>query len=126
MAGMNNLILDTNIILYAAVYGDEIALELLQENNIFISDITEIELLGYHRLNIDEYDILKKLLESINIIAINNRIKYKAIALRRKYALKTPDAIIASTAIHHDFFLVTADKKLHKIKDINIIQFDAP
>jgi predicted nucleic acid-binding protein len=51
MAGSNNLVLDTNIILYAAVYNHEIALELIAENTIFISDITEIELLGYHRLS---------------------------------------------------------------------------
>ena len=50
MVGSNNLVLDTNIILYAAVYNHEIALELIAENTIFISDIPEIELLGYHRL----------------------------------------------------------------------------
>ena len=58
MAGSNNLLVDTNIILYAAVYNDEIAMELLTDNNIFISDITEIELLGYHRLSNEEHTIL--------------------------------------------------------------------
>lgn len=48
---MNSILLDTNIILYAAVNSDRIALEILESNNIFISDITEIELLGYSKIN---------------------------------------------------------------------------
>lgn len=121
---MNNIVLDTNIILYAAVYNNEIALELIQENNIFISDITEVELLGYHRLSKGEYEILKELISTLNVISISNEIKQKAIGLRRKYALKTPDAIIVSTAVKFGYYLVTADKQLHKIEDVNIIQFD--
>ena len=62
MAGSNNLLVDTNIILYAAVYNDEIAMELLTDNNIFISDITEIELLGYHRLSNEEHPFFPILL----------------------------------------------------------------
>lgn len=112
---MNSILLDTNIILYAAVNSDRIALEILESNNIFISDITEIELLGYSKINNEEYNVLKELIENISVIPINNQIKKLAIDLRRKYALKTPDAIIVSTAIQHNLFLVTADKKLHKL-----------
>jgi predicted nucleic acid-binding protein len=82
---MNNILLDTNIILYAAVYRDEIALDLLNDNNIFISDITEIELLGYHRINKTELSILKNLVSSINVLPITNDIKKIAIDIRRKY-----------------------------------------
>jgi predicted nucleic acid-binding protein len=95
---MNNILLDTNIILYAAVYEDEIALDLLNDNNIFISDITEIELLGYHRIKEKEINILKELVNSIKVLPLNNDIKKIAIDLRRKHQLKTPDSIIVSTA----------------------------
>lgn len=121
---MNNILLDTNIILYAAVYRDEVALDVLNDNNIFISDITEIELLGYHRINKTELSILKNLVSNINVLPINNDIKKIAIDIRRKYQLKTPDAIIASTALYFDYFLATADKKLHKIDEVNLIQFN--
>lgn len=126
MAGSNNLLVDTNIILYSAVYNDDIAMELLTENNIFISDITEIELLGYHRLSDEEHRILSDFIATLTVIAINSLIKQKAIALRRKYALKTPDAIIAATALQFDYFLVTADKKLQKIDDLQVVEFQAP
>jgi len=126
MAGSNNLLVDTNIILYAAVYNDDIAMELLTENNIFISDITEIELLGYHRLSDDEHVVLSDFIATLTVIPVNSVIKQKAIALRRKFAIKTPDAIIAATALQLGYFLVTADKKLQKIDDLQIVEFQAP
>ncbi len=126
MAGSNNLVLDTNIILYAAVYNHAIAMEILTENNIFISDITEIELLGYHKLTDTEHEILSDVLANVNVVPVSGRIKQKAISLRRKNALKTPDAIIVATAMELDYFLVTVDKKLQKIEDVEVIEFEVP
>ena len=44
-------------------------------------------------------------------------IKEKTIALRKKYNLKTPDAIIAATAMCSGYVLVTDDKILLGLKD---------
>ena len=127
MVGSNNLLIDTNIILYAAVYNDDIAMELLTENNIFISDITEIELLGYHQLSDDEHAVLSDFIATLTVIPVNSVIKQKkAIELRRKFAIKTPDAIIVATALKLGYFLVTADKKLQKIDDLQVIEFQSP
>jgi predicted nucleic acid-binding protein len=124
MAGSNNLVLDTNIILYAAVYNNAVAIELLSENNIYISDITEIELLGYHRLSVEERTILSDVISNFNVVPISGKIKEKAILLRKEHSLKTPDAIIAATAMELGYLLATADKKLQKIKNIGVIEFD--
>lgn len=126
MAGSNNLVLDTNIILFAAVYNHAVALELLTENNIFISDITEIELLGYHRLSLEECIILSEVITNVNVVPINAKIKRIAISLRKEYALKTPDAIIAATAMDLGYILATTDKKLQKIKGIQVVEFEIP
>ena len=126
MAGSNNLLLDTNIILYAAVHNHDIALELIAENTIFISDITEIELLGYHRLSEKERQVIEELLSCMIIVPLSGGIKSRAIELRKEYALKTPDAIIAATALELGYFLASADKKLQKIKNIEVIEFKAP
>lgn len=48
------------------------------------------------------------------------------IALRRKFAIKTPDSIIAATALQLGYFLVTADKKLQKIDNLQVVEFQAP
>jgi predicted nucleic acid-binding protein len=45
----NSLLLDTNIILYL-LNGDETLIPLLEEKNLFVSFITELELLSYKEL----------------------------------------------------------------------------
>lgn len=126
MDGSTNLVLDTNIILYGAVYNDVVAIDLIRENDVFISDITEIELLGYHQLTDEEQAILTEIISHLNVVPINGVIKKMAIELRRKYALKTPDAIIMATAKSLNYSLVTADKKLKQVEEVNIIDYEAP
>ncbi|MGB0560892.1 MAG: PIN domain-containing protein [Spirulinaceae cyanobacterium] len=43
--------------------------------------------------------------------------------LRQEYSLKLPDAIIVSTAIHVQAALVTGDRKLLNIPDLNPLTF---
>jgi len=47
---------------------------------------------------------------------MNASVKIIAIGIRRKYRMKTIDAIIAASAIYFDLPLVTADKSFKKIK----------
>ena len=118
-----NLVLDTNIIIYY-FRGSEFARDLILNNDIAISVITEIELLSYH--NNSEKDIvnIKRLLSTFTIIPITSFVKDKTIDYRRKYKLKTPDAIIVATCNYLDYPLVTADKQLQNIEDIEIMLFD--
>lgn len=60
------------------------------------------------------------------IVPLSGKIISKAIELRKEYPLKTPDAIIAATALELGYFLASADKKLQKIKDIEVIEFKTP
>jgi hypothetical protein len=48
-------------------------------------------------------------------------IKDKTIYIRRQYSLKTPDAIIAATAICNNAIIVTDDKVLSRIKNIKVM-----
>jgi len=41
--------------------------------------------------------------------------------LRKKYSIKLPDAIVASTSIVYGLPLVTADKAFSKIKELDLI-----
>ena len=82
--------------------------------------------MGYHRLSDEEYAILSDFIATLTVIPINGVIKQKAIALRRKFALKSPDSIIVATALQLGYFLVTADKKLQKIDDLQVVEFQAP
>jgi predicted nucleic acid-binding protein len=55
---------------------------------------------------------------------LNDTIKEITISLKQKYAIKTPDAIIAATAKAFNLPLVTADKGFKKIDDVDIVLLD--
>lgn len=74
-----------------------------------ISVITRIEILSFITQN---SRLLNKFVEISNVIALDEEIIQKTIALRRSRKIKIPDAIIASTAIVKGYTLVT-----HNISD---------
>jgi len=51
----------------------------------------------------------------------NAKIKEQTIRLKRKYNIKLPDAIIASTSLVYGIPLVTADKGFSKIEELDLI-----
>lgn len=113
----NNILVDTNILLYL-LDGQDLAFQLT--NNKFIS---EIELLGFKKLTVKEEKQIRNLLNDNIIIDINAPIKQIAIDLRKKYALKIPDLIIAATSVYLDLPLISADAAFKNIEDINFIQY---
>lgn len=119
----NSLLLDTNIILYF-LGGDDTLAPLLQENDLTISVITEIELLGYDALKEEELIKTKEFLNLCAIINLTTDIKERAIDIRRKYKIRLPDAIILGTATSLDIPLVTADKDFQKYEGGNLILYE--
>ena len=83
--------------------------------DLFISEITEIELLSYWGITPDEESNIKQFLSDIVIIPLTPEIKQRTILFRRRVKCKTPDSIIAATAILIDALLVTPDIKLGKV-----------
>lgn len=87
-----------------------------------LSIITKIEVLGFN----EEEDQLKMLNDFIglaNIFYVNDTIADRTIQLRKEYKIKTPDAIIAATALVNDLILFTRNisdfKKIDGLKIIN-------
>ena len=78
-----NLLVDTNIILYL-FSGDARVAEFLQGQVLYLSFITELELLGYPGLTQNEEKTIREFLEECVIIDINRQIKDEAIQLRKK------------------------------------------
>lgn len=118
----NSIIVDTNILLYL-LDGHELAFQLTNNKSIFCSFITEIELLGFKKLNSAEEKQIKSLLKENIVIDINAQIKQITIELRKKYSLKIPDLIIAATGIYLDLPLISADDAFKKIKELNFLHY---
>lgn len=119
----NDFFLDTNICIYL-LNGDSIVAELLQDQNIFISVITEMELYAFHGNNQTSLDILDSFIESVSIIDIDKTVKAHTIAIRKNIKLKLPDCIIAASAITHKMPLISADKGLKKVTDIDLVFYE--
>jgi predicted nucleic acid-binding protein len=103
--------LDTNAIIY---YLDEepTVVPLLepilgQEMAIFVSVVTELELLSHPGLTEEDMAAIQQLLMSVVIFPLESRLAQLAGALRRQYHLKTPDSVVAATALLTHTTLVT-------------------
>jgi toxin FitB len=103
--------LDTNAIIY---YLDEdprvvplLEPILGQDIAIFVSVVTELELLSHPGLTQEDMAEIQQLLTSVVIFPLESRLAHLAGALRRQYHLKTPDSVVAATALLTRTTLVT-------------------
>ncbi len=113
------LLLDTNIVIYF-LEGDE-RLSAFADYKFAISAITEIELLGWPGITPDETAKVKGFLSTCEVIELNREVKQLTIAIKQKTRVKVPDAIVAATALHVGIPLITADKGLAKLENIDLI-----
>jgi len=114
------LLADTNIIPYI-FNGNKEVRKLLEGYEIFISVITEMEILCFPFLSSKEFQLVNERLQELRIVDINEQIKdlvYK-ISLERK--IKLTDCFIAATASYLNIPLVTADKVLDNIPFVDTI-----
>ena len=119
----NSILLDTNTVLYL-LSGDETLAEFLNGKKLYISIITELELLSYKHLTTKESKILINFISELQIENISQDIKNSTIEIRKKSNLKLPDCIIAATSITLGIPLISADKGLKSIKDLDLIIYE--
>nr|VFK64934.1 MAG: hypothetical protein BECKUNK1418G_GA0071005_10544 [Candidatus Kentron sp. UNK]VFK71333.1 MAG: hypothetical protein BECKUNK1418H_GA0071006_10614 [Candidatus Kentron sp. UNK] len=102
-----NIVPDTNVVIYLqkGLLADE-----LPFGEYSISVITEMELLSLPGLNDEQRPWLRRFIDDVEVVEIDEWIKQRAIALRREHRLKLPDAIIAATAIGRDAVLYSDDQ----------------
>ena len=119
----NSILLDTNIVLYLLSGNDTIA-DFLNNKTVFLSFITELELLGYKEISTEELSQVESLLADSTIVDINSEIKRIVIDLRKSNKIKLPDAIIAATSHYLNIPLMTSDKDLSKLTNLNILLYE--
>jgi predicted nucleic acid-binding protein len=98
--------------------GAKIELSKIIDNEINLSVINKIELLGFSKVD----RVLIDFVGYANIYQLDEDITELTINLRKKHRIKLPDAIIAATAIHNGFVLVSNNTSdFDKIKDIKLL-----
>lgn len=119
---------DTNILI--EVYRNNLTiienLQRIGQSNLAVSDVTSAELF-YGARNKTELRAIRKDLNNLTVLSVNQAISSMAVELIEQYSLShklnLPDALIASTAIWHDIPLYTLNlKDFRFLKDINLYQ----
>ena len=86
-----------------------------------LSIITKIEALSWRSPNIAKENVVRLFVDNSNIIALSDDIVDECIEIRRNIKIKTPDAIIAATAIVSGYTLITSDLGFRRIPNLRII-----
>lgn len=104
----NSVVLDTNIVLYL-LNGDLVLSELLDRKKLYLSFISQLELLGFKGITLKQQIEIGKFIQDCIVIDINEEIKKEVISLRKKTRLKLPDCIVIATARFLSLPLITSD-----------------
>lgn len=103
-------LIDTNIVIYyfSGLTDDENIHGLLADS-FNISIITKIEFLGWSQFAVDAqlHDKAKAFISNATVFGLTDEIAAKTISLRQQFKTKTPDAIIAATALVHELEIAT-------------------
>ena len=116
----NRYFVETNILIYL-LSGDNTLISILNQKQIYISFITEIELLSFADLTDKERNKIVAMLKNFIVMDINESIKETTIRYRKDFKLKIPDAIIAATANYLNLPLLTADLAFKSIPELTTI-----
>lgn len=115
-------LLDSNIIIYSALTEYAFLLEFIQDRSPYVSDISRIEVLGFHGLASNAISFFESFFASTTLIPISNEIIAEAIRLRQKRKMSLGDSVIAATALLNDFELITNNSKDFRwIKSLRLI-----
>lgn len=109
------ILADSNLLIYAVAQNTALV-DWFAENKPAVSAVSLVEVLGYHKLNSADKSALEALFSELTILYPAAEVFQTAVSLRQQHAMSLGDALIAGTALYHNFQLAT-----HNIKDFNWI-----
>lgn len=118
-------LVDTNILIYH--FNNNIPDHSREEiNSIFknhfnISVITKMEFLGFKGHTEESFSKARSFIDHADILGINSDVVDLVVSLRRKNAIKLPDAVIAATCITNNFTLVTRNTDDFENLELNLL-----
>lgn len=100
-------LVDSNILIYAATPEFPQLKELLIQDNVAVSELTKLEVLGYRNLTEEAEEYFNAVFSLVTIIPISSDVIERATELRQQSNMKSADAIIAATALLYCSVLIT-------------------
>jgi hypothetical protein len=120
MSGANNILVDTNLIILG-IGGNRDVRELLEGRTLFISVITEIELLSIPFKSSSDERLIRDFISNCFLIELDAEVRNQTVLIRKRHKAKLPDAVIAASSIVKRLTLFTADKGFSKIAGLNAV-----
>jgi toxin FitB len=115
-------LIDSNIVIYSASSEYSQIRRYFYNGESFISVISQIEVLGYHKITEDQKKYFAELFSVIPILPLDPPVTEQAILLRQKFNMTLGDSIIAATAIEYKCSLLTRNvDDFSFLKNIDII-----
>jgi predicted nucleic acid-binding protein len=85
-----------------------------------ISVITEIEALSWVNTDKTKEAVISEFVQDVSVFPLTQEIVNQCIKIRRSRKIRTPDAIIAATALVNDLILITSDSDFRNIPGLKI------
>ena len=101
------MLLDSNIIIYAALPEHEALRRLISEKEPAVSAVSYVEVLGYHRLTEAERHHFETFFADARILPLSQPVLDWAVRLRQARKMSLGDALVAGTALANGLTLVT-------------------
>jgi predicted nucleic acid-binding protein len=95
---------------------------LIAKDSFYVSILTKIEFLGWDKHTRDGFEKCERLIETANVLPVDEDIANRTIELKRVMNIKLADAVIAATAMMNSLRLATRNvSDFKKIKGPEVI-----
>ena len=116
------MILDSNIVIYAAKPEHEALRQFVAEHSPSVSAVSYVEVCGYHKLTDRERRHFHEFFEAATVLPISEAVLEEAIRLRQQRKISLGESLVAATAIVHDLTLVTRNvRDFAWIPDLDVL-----
>jgi predicted nucleic acid-binding protein len=105
------MLIDSNIIIYAARPEHAELRKFIAEHAPAVSAVSYVEVLGYHKLSEQEREYFEAFFTAATILTISDGVLTQAVKLRQLKKMTLGDALVAGTALTHGLTLVTRNTK---------------
>ena len=120
-------LIDSNIFIYAgnALSDNEQSYKFLAGlSTFFYSSITKIEVMGFHKFDKEDKDIVEKMFMCGSEIQLSQEIIKRSIELKQERKMSLGDSIIAASSLVNALILVT--RNINDFNHINNLQLFNP
>lgn len=108
---MSSMLIDSNIIIYAAQPEHSDLRDFIAQNTPAVSAVSYVEIVGYHKLTEQDRQFFEAFFSASQVLSISKDVVEEATRLRQMKKLSLGDALIAATALKHQLTLVTRNVK---------------